>query len=316
MKILSLSNDHIEQAADLFVRQFKRQRLATPLLPNALEQPENVATHLEHPCRASNGLVAIDEGRVVGYLCWFLVNNLRDTGRKGAYVPEWGNACIDENKAKIYAALYRAAGEQWAAAACQMHAITFLAHDQAAERIWFWNGFGLTVVDAIRPAQPLEIPCEQRLRIRKANAADGEAITRLDTEHREHYTRSPVFMPRRSADSAVENIEFLSRSRNSVWLAEDQGELVGLMRFDGYGFDGVAIIESENGIHITGAYVKPAYRGRKVAVALLDQAMLDYQRMGLKYCTVDFESFNPEATAFWMKHFEPVCLSVIRVPEA
>jgi hypothetical protein len=53
-----------------------------------------------------------------------------------------------------------------------------------------------------------------------------------------------------------------------------------------------------------------------VAVALLDAALRDYQAHGLTFCAVNFESFNPEAAAFWMKYFEPVCLSVVRVPEA
>jgi hypothetical protein len=32
-------------------------------------------------------------------------------------------------------------------------------------------------------------------------------------------------------------------------------------------------------------------------------------------CAVNFESFNPEAATFWMRYFEPVGLSVMRVPE-
>ena len=88
------------------------------------------------------------------------------------------------------------------------------------------------------------------------------------------------------------------------------------MRFDAYDFDSVAIVESEVAIAITGAYIRPAYRGQRAAAALLDAALRDYQARGLRYCAVNFESFNPAATAFWMKYFEPVCLSVVRVPES
>lgn len=69
-------------------------------------------------------------------------------------------------------------------------------------------------------------------------------------------------------------------------------------------------------VTISGAYVLPAYRGRRVAVALLDAALRNYQACGMRLCAVNFESFNPEAAPFWMKYFEPVCLSVVRVPEA
>jgi ribosomal protein S18 acetylase RimI-like enzyme len=81
------------------------------------------------------------------------------------------------------------------------------------------------------------------------------------------------------------------------------------------GIDGVAMVESDHTIGITGAYVQPAYRGRKAAVALLDAALRDYAQRGFTCCTVNFESFNPEAAAFWMKYFELVGLSLMRVPE-
>jgi GNAT superfamily N-acetyltransferase len=123
-------------------------------------------------------------------------------------------------------------------------------------------------------------------------------------------------MPLRAGRDAAEHAVFLSRPKNSIWLALDGEVLAGFIRYEGYDFDGVAIIESEDAVTITGAYVRPAYRGQRVAVALLDAALRDYHARGFKFCAVNFESFNPEAASFWMKYFEPVCFSVLRVPEA
>jgi hypothetical protein len=64
---------------------------------------------------------------------------------------------VAENKTAVYQALYRAAAAQWSAAGCQVHAITLLAQDEEAKQAWFWQGFGLTVVDAVRPVRPLNI---------------------------------------------------------------------------------------------------------------------------------------------------------------
>jgi ribosomal protein S18 acetylase RimI-like enzyme len=331
MKISPFSPSYIPEAARLFVQSYRKQRLATPMLPSTMENQQHVEAMLADTFDASNGLAATQDGKLLGYLGWFLVDHFRDSERKGAYVPEWGHACIEEGKAQIYAALYRAAGEQWTAAGCQVHAITLLAHDQAAEKIWFWNGFGMVVVDAIRPMQPLDIPYDTRLTIRKATPADADALTQLDAEHWQHYSRSPIFMAPRIGKDVAENIAFLERPKNSVWLADAGSGLAGFMRYDGYDFENVAVLESEDGIVITGAYVRPAYRGQKVAVALaytrpayrgqkvavalLDAALKDYAARGLKYCTLDFESSNPEAASFWMKYFDPVCLSLLRVPE-
>ena len=316
IEILPFSESYDEQVTALFVKKYQQQRIVIPLLPELMEDREVIKTMLADSFDPMTGRVAVENGRVLGYLCWFIVDHFRATSRRGAYVPEWGHACIETNKTRLYQMLYRAAGNLWAEAGCQVHAITLLAQDRSAEKAWYWNGFGLTVVDAIRPMQSLEIPPLTQITIRKASTADAKALAQLDNEHREHYTQSPIFMAPRTGKDINENIEFLSQPKNSVWLAESDNQLVGFIRFDGYNFDTATILESEEGVTITGAYVRPTYRGQKVAVALLDSALRDYQSIGLKYCATNFESFNPEAVSFWMRYFEPVCFSVIRVPEA
>jgi GNAT superfamily N-acetyltransferase len=316
MKISTFHKDFIPEAAKLFIQSYQKQRQATPILPDLMENAGLVETMLADLMDSCPGVAAMKEGRLVGYMGWFLVKKFRDTDRKGAYVPEWGHACTEKDKTNIYRAMYRAAAHEWSKAGCQVHALTLLAHDHATEKVWFWNGFGLTVVDGIRAMCSLDVPSTTDLHIRKATPQDANALAELDAEHWRHYTQSPVFMTPRTGKDAAGNIEFLARPKNSVWLAFDGNILVGFIRYEGYDFDGSAILESEEGVTITGAYVRPAYRGRKAAVALLDAALRDYQQRGLKYCAVNFESFNPEAATFWMKYFEPVCYSVLRVPES
>lgn len=315
LTIRPFQNSLIPDAANLFVENYRKERLATSVLPALMENPVWVAQKLTALMATCSGVAVLKDGQLVGYLGWFLVNGFRGTGRKGAYVPEWGHVCVEENKPTIYQAMYRAAAEEWAEAGCQVHALTLLAHDHTAEKAWYWNGFGLTVVDAIRPSQPLDISEPTHLTIRKATSQDAISLTELDAEHWTHYPRSPVFMAPATGRDADANVAFLSRPKNSVWMAFDGEVPAGFIRFEGYDFDSVAILETEEGVQITGAYVRPAYRGQKVAVALLDTALRAYQAHGLQYCAVNFESFNPEATAFWMKYFEPVCFSVVRVPE-
>ncbi len=315
MKISAYDSRYRAEAAALFLRGFERQRRATPTLPDRLERAEEVTVLLDSLFRRCPGTIALEDDRLVGYLGWFIVDRFRETNRKGAYVPEWGHASIDDHKPAIYRALYRAAAEQWRTAGCGVHAITLLAHDQVAQQVWFWNGFGLTVVDAVRLMQPLNISTLTNLVIRKATLEDVAVLAELDVEHWQHYTRAPIFMTPRKSSTTDRLIEFLARPRNSIWLALDYKSPIGFMRFEGYDFDSVAMVESEQTIAITGAYVRPASRGQKAAVAVLDAALRDYADRGFTCCTVNFESFNPEAAVFWMKFFEPVGLSVVRVPE-
>ncbi len=101
-----------------------------------------------------------------------------------------------------------------------------------------------------------------------------------------------------------------------VVAALEDGRLVGYLRLEGSSFGAADVVEAETTIAVTGEYVQPACRGRRLGAALLDAALRECAGRGYERCSVDFESFNPEAAAFWPKYFEPVCLSVLRIPEA
>jgi len=315
MEITTLSISHISEAAQLFVRNFQELRRQIPVLPDGMQDPETVEKKLDRILTRGSGMAAVEDGRLVGYLSWVYVDRFRDADRKAAYSPEWGHGCVEKKKAEIYKGLYRAASAQWAAAGCQTHAITLLAHDHEAEKTWYWNGFGLAVVDAVRPIQRLDPKPTTDLCIRKAALEDVETLYDLDGEHWQHYSQPPIFMTLRERREREQLAEFLSRPKNSAWLAFDGDTPAGFFTYDGYDFDGVAVINGEDAVFINGAYVRPAYRGRHAAAALLNAALEDYAKQGLTCCALNFESFNPEAANFWMKYFTPVCLSLMRVPE-
>jgi hypothetical protein len=218
MKICTYDARYRNAAAELFARNFKQLRAAIPALPDRWENPEKIASKLDDLFQRGPGVIAVEDNRLLGYLGWFIGDRFRETKHRGAYVPEWGHATCDERKPAIYQALYRAAAEQWQAAGCGVHAITLLAHDQVAQQAWFWNGFGLTVVDAVRPMQPLDVTGQTDLAIRQATIDDAAPLATLDAEHWQHYTRSPIFMTPRTSTTADQFSAFLARPKNSVVL--------------------------------------------------------------------------------------------------
>lgn len=66
-------------------------------------------------------------------------------------------------------------------------------------------------------------------------------------------------------------------------------------------------------LNIMHAYTEPAWRGHGIAAALRAQAISAGRAQGYVRCAVDFESPNITAARFWIRHFRPVCYSVIRV---
>src|SRR5688572_27940392 len=105
--------------AALFVENFRRLRSSVPILAGLMEDPQRVAGMLAD----MPGIVGIVGDQVFGHLSWYLVDGFRGTVRKGAYCPEWGHGVVN---ATLYRSIYRAAAGQWAAARCEVHAISLL----------------------------------------------------------------------------------------------------------------------------------------------------------------------------------------------
>lgn len=315
LQIISFREDHLDEAAQLFIQNFKKLRQSVPALPPGMEDPQAVAKRIAELMAASPGLAAVENGQLKGYLGWWLIEGFRNTPRKAAYCPVYAHAADPQALEPVYMALYREAASRWHAAGCQVHVLTLLANDKAAERFWFWNGFGMLVVDAIRDIQPVGASAPKKLDIRRAEMEDAETIAALEVEHWRHYAQPPTLMAPQAPQDAAAYRNFLSDPHNSVWLALDGEKAVAYMRFEAQSFGAAEIVRSDTTTAITAAYTQPAFRGRGAAPALLEAALQHYRALGYERCSVDFESINPEASAFWLRYFSPVCFSVNRHPE-
>jgi GNAT superfamily N-acetyltransferase len=319
MQIVRFQPEHVSAAAALFVEGFQGLHQVVPDLPDHWSDPQLAAQQLEGlvagPGETPCMLAAVEGNRLVGYLGWYLVDGFRNAEVRGAYCPVWGHAAGGPARRSVYSALYREAAAIWSAAGCKVHAISLLAHDREAVRIWFWNGFGLGVVDAIRPITPLDLGSPTGVTVRKAQVEDAGMVADIDSVHWQHYGQPPVLMATHAPDDAGTYRGFLARKQNSVWLAEAGGEAVGFLRFEAESDGATELVQSAETVAITGAFVFPAFRGKGIMPALLDAGLGEFQSRGCVRCAVDFESFNPEASGFWPKYFEPVVFSLMRHPE-
>ena len=317
IEVTPIQPGEYSQAAALFVHDYSQLLKKVPALTSNMGETTRVESRLAGLFNQCQGLAAHIGGKLVGYLGWYLVPDFRGAGRLGAYVPEYGHCAIAEMLPQVYRALYQKATCIWTDSAVQMHAITILAHNRAERDFWFWNGFSLLVVDAIRTMTPLEPPARCESTIRQATPADTADLYALDVEHCRHYTQPPVFMSPKQAspNSPQEWQNFLEQAQNAAWMALEGEKPAGFIRFDANGGGGSAILQGESTAFINGAYVRPTFRARGVASAILDAALQDYAAKGYQHCTLDFESVNPQASAFWLRYFQPAAYSLMRVPE-
>lgn len=90
--------------------------------------------------------------------------------------------------------------------------------------------FGLTVIDAIRAITPARALVPVGYEVRRADPADGKALSELEAEHWRHYTLPPVFMADRDCKDAAGFAAFMDE--NSVWIAEEDGTALAYMQFE------------------------------------------------------------------------------------
>ena len=65
-------------------------------------------------------------------------------------------------------------------------------------------------------------------------------------------------------------------------------------------------------IHLNGAFCLPEYRGKGVLQGLLSYTVETLKNDGFTMLGTDFESINPAAYGFWLKHFTAYTHSVVR----
>ena len=89
-----------------------------------------------------------------------------------------------------------------------------------------------------------------------------------------------------------------------------KGRIVAFIRAE---LDGETFIQDTPGyLHCKGMYCIPEHRGmgisQKLLILLVQKLKADgYARLG-----VDFESFNPSGSGFWLKHFHAYTYGVVR----
>jgi ribosomal protein S18 acetylase RimI-like enzyme len=89
-------------------------------------------------------------------------------------------------------------------------------------------------------------------------------------------------------------------------------EIVGFIKADPPHFDVSWFVHDRATLAICGLYVDPAHRGRNVGATLLREIAAHAVDRGYGLVSVDCETHNPEARAFWLSHFAPVSWSFER----
>lgn len=308
IRLVELDRNHLAAAAALFLAGLERLRQRVPLLPQDREPA--VVKRLEKLLLSSfPGVAAILGETLVGYLIGLPIESLRGVHR-GIYSPEWAHGSGGPDRPSVYRAMYRHMSQIWVSAGCFAHSVTLLEGDGEARDTWLWSGFGPLVTDAVRSMDPVPSVAPD-LDVRRAGPSDLDAIWTLENCLHRHLASPPIFMPLLQMDSPEAWRKRLKEASRPAWLAVKEGQAVGYLKAENRRA-GADLVFDEDTLAVDGAYTEEQYRGRGVGTALLDTALTWGRESGFRRCSVDFECFNDQGREFWLRHFTPVGLTLIR----
>ena len=305
MKIVDFTHEYINEANELAVICYNEERCYVPALPEISAVPD-LSMFIDNGL----GVAAFDGNKMTGFLCCYgpFDNAFGISGIRGVFSPMGGNAAIADNQAKIYAAMYQAAGEKWVRAGVVSHAISLYTHDTATQELFFRYGFGLRCIDAIREIDVIEMNEIAGFKFSLLRSDEIIELLPLENLHMQGYLDSPFFMYR-----ALQNEdEYVSEfDHESIYvIARYNKKMVAYMMVE---HSGETFIQDTPGyIHVNGAYCLPEFRGKGISKYLLFKLMQILKEQGYTRLGVDFESFNPTGSGFWLKHFSAYTHSVVR----
>lgn len=309
MKLRKARLSDFNRLYDLFKENYESERASVYALPEFDEIKNRVKEILNTLFEHYDGLVALNEGLVVGYL--FYVQSGELFGKsEGAFVPLMGHASTKENKRAIYQDLLNEAGTRWVSNKKLSWVVTLFEHDLVLEKLFFDNGFGKRCVDAIAIPETGNVALND-IKILKATEETLKAIKTIHQKHTGFYQLSPLFMPGDEQDEFEALKASFAEPSTHIWIAYKNEEVVGYIRLSK---NGESFISKHPTItNVTSAYVSPFLRGNHIATKLLETVKryviheTDYMRLG-----VDYESINPSGARFWGKHFIPYTKTVAR----
>ncbi len=308
-KIIPFHEEHLEDAARLVSDRYQRLREQLPDLPQRYSDISSLVPLLQGILKPGiPGVAAIQGNRLVGFLTGWQMPDFR--GKRSIYSPEWANAAVLEDSARIYEALYSRISGDWLAERYSAHYLSLFPNDLQALQQWNSLGFGMFAVDALRALDPIPVG-DMGVHIRRAGPQDIEQVMALQDELWEYIKSPPIFLLNERYDRKYYE-EWLQDPAKVVWLACSQDEPLAFIRLGPADEDVCTIIVDEKTTSIYAAFTCEEARRDGIATALLAHA-LDFARAsGYQRCAVPFEPMNPLGSRFWLRHFQPVCYSFLR----
>jgi GNAT superfamily N-acetyltransferase len=306
IQTLSLNASHLEDAASLVCQRYRHLRQVLPILPARYESNQKILTRLADLLNESEGVAMLDGSHLAGFMIGLTIEELM--GRRCAYLTEYAWATREEDAQRILTGMYAALSPGWVADGCASHAVSCLANDLTGREAWFWLGFGLLNVDGVRDLQPMA-GASPDIHVQQVRAEDRHILQAFEQDLSEYMSEAPQYFPH----DMVDHTRRMAETGFEAWLAYIGEQPSGCLVLAPGELAETLLLRDPATTYLTSAYTVPEARAKGITTTLLNEAFAWARQSGYQRCAVDFETANPPAAHFWMKHFQPVVYSLLRV---
>jgi GNAT superfamily N-acetyltransferase len=298
LTVLPLASDHLDAAAELLAQRQQTLRAARPELPVTYTEAAACRPLLSALMdqEGSHGVVARSGNRIAG----FLLGHPR-------YEPIWGRACWSPLEGQAYDPaigpdvmrdIYAVWSQHFVDRGFFRQYVYAPADDAALLDTWFLTGFGRMQAQAVRDLD-LDPPAGTSFTVRRVIPDDLDFIEPLLGLIPMGLVKSPAYaitLPEWSAELRGEYAEELANPASFYWLAEEDGQAIGLA---GFTANEAGLRVPKGAWYLQDAKTAPAARGRGVMRALVAAAFAEARAAGARHCVTDWRTASLPAHRTW-----------------
>ncbi|HHY25734.1 MAG TPA: GNAT family N-acetyltransferase [Desulfitobacterium dehalogenans] len=307
MKFQSTEQKYVKEALVLALEEYSIEcTKCTQLIKRSFEKElEGIIQRLFNN---KYGKVAVENGKVIGYLAFEGPRDGFHGNVKGVFSPLGGSAFAGDHRNVLASKLLEEVAADLVADGICSFALSRYAHDEEVGRSFVMNGFGIRCSDAIMKLSARKKISElnEDIRLQELVKDDKREISRLRKELIEHLCSAPIFFP----TNIIQYDNWFENDRTRVFVAKEENRVIGYMALDTVAETFVS--ESDSIYNICGAYVDKEYRNKGIAQQLLEYLCVVSEKEGMEYLGVDCETLNPTALRFWSKYFDNYTYSYAR----
>ena len=309
MKIKEIAIEYLEDAVDIAYKAYQEE---CKYVKELYEQDyiEKIRKSIEPLFRSGKGVICLDEGNLLGYLCYDHKWESKDV--INITVPIIGNGAIITNRSKILFLLFQHIAEKECGGKKVHFEIKVYAHDVEAIKLLSYLQFGIQCTETIRNTNEMICTEKQNMifELSKSEIEDRwNEIWQLYRNLVLHLQKSPIFYPGTEFTEEIYK-EYIMDDATRLFIAIKNDSIIGILdaNSDGNNF----ITAEEDTYNIGDIFVSLEYRGYGVSQQLLQYVNDTLRNEGVNRIWVEHGTANPNARGFWDKYFNSYLFTLIR----